>query len=573
MTKTISEQDQTLPVTSTARKDWMDCLRYSENDLIQIINGNESEFLAIGSRLQDLYNRAMYVPELASTVTGYLSGNDIVTSIERMRTLLQRIESYHELFISMTRKRMHQLEKILRKIQDIDEPLADFQNITKTLRVLSTTTKIQTSLIGKPASGFNLLADDVKRLSSLIDEKISGISQEIQSLRRLFQDTHAMLKLFESTQKEKIGYIFQHTDMAISSLSEKNNHARASAEHVLFSAEGISSSVGDIVTSIQFHDISRQKYEHIRQMVHNIYMSDKVDQGKESKALIAGIMVITEEFISAVHNIIQNLFSIQRNVSDLLKEVQSITTKRRSLHASYLLEVEHTVSSITSALKSLSESADADRETSTALMTLSDATRKISGFVHDINKIGSDLLLISLNSAVKADEIGSKGAALGILADTIKKLADDSHTKVRDVSTAIESVTAEIAALSQDVGDETVIQDTDMKSMTGEIQGISDLLHTVTENVDDLLKRIDTTTRQLAFDIQKTAETIDVHRSVEKTVQGIITRFEEFSVHEAEWEEEKPATLFEGTDSLLDTMAVNGTGSGLQDSEDNVELF
>jgi methyl-accepting chemotaxis protein len=569
----ISDQDQAIPVTAIVRKDWMDCLRYSENDLIQIVNGNESEFLAIGSRLKDLYSRAMYVPEIASTVIGFLSGNDIVGAIELMRSLLQRIGSYHELFISTTRLRIQQLENILKKIKDIDEPLSDFQNITKTLRVLSTTTKIQTALVGRSACGFNLLADDVKRLASLIDEKISVISQEIITLTRLFEETYAKLKSFEATQKEKIKFIFQHTDKAIASLSEKNNHARSAIEHILFRAEGISLSVGDIVTSIQFHDISRQKYEHIRKMMHDIYMSDDADEGKESKALISGLLVITEEFISAVHSITHSLFNIQKSVTDLLEEVQEITKKQESLHTSYLLEAEHTVSSITAALRSLSESADADSETSGAIMTLSHSTRKISGFVDDINKIGSDLLLISLNSAVKADEIGNRGASLGILADTIKKLADDSHGKVRDVSTAIESVTAEIAVFSQGIGDRTVVHDSDMKSMTDEVRGISDTLHNVTIQVDDLLKQIDTTTGQLAFDIRKAAETITVHNSVEKTVQGIITRLEQFSAHEAEWDQEKTGPLLETGTSLFDTMPVNGTGSGRQDSEDNVEFF
>ena len=284
-------QNQVMPYSdsrerfkSVSRQDvmceaWMRSLKESEKDLTTIIEGTESEFLVIGENLRDFHTRAISISDISSAITGLLSGDEIVRAIGGLKELLQKVTTYHDLFAAITQTRMEQLDKILKRILSISEPLSDFRDITKTLRTLCTTTKIQSALIGNAARGFTFLADDVKELSKKIDERADGITNDLKVLETLARQTYAKLHMFESRQREKVSVILRNTDAALSSLTEKYYLSKSAAEDVLSRTTGITLSVADIVTSVQYHDITRQRFEQIRKVIRDIY--SKTDSGRD----------------------------------------------------------------------------------------------------------------------------------------------------------------------------------------------------------------------------------------------------------------------------------------------------
>jgi hypothetical protein len=420
-------------------EEWMRSLRQSEKDLTTIIEGTESEFLFIGENLRDFHTRAISISDISSAITGLLSGDEIARAIAGLKELLQKITRYHELFAAITQTRMEQLDKILKRILGISEPLGDFRDITKTLRTLCTTTKIQSALIGNAASGFTLLADDVKELSNMIDARADGITNDLKALETLAGQTYSKLYMFEARQREKVSVILKNTDAALFSLTEKYYLSKSTAEDILSRTTGITLSVGDIVTSVQYHDITRQRFERIRKVIRDIHSRtdrerEKTLPGVESDTmredalkaevgnmLVAGLSITMTEFSTAVSNIVSNLISIWKNVTGVLKEIQMITRGRESGHGIFIAEVEQCLLAVTSAMLSLSESAEADRELSAAIRSLSGTTGEIAQFIQDINRIGESLTLISWNSNIKAEQIGEAGASLGVVAGFYQK--------------------------------------------------------------------------------------------------------------------------------------------------------
>ncbi len=66
---------------------------------------------------------------------------------------------------------------------------------------------------------------------------------------------------------------------------------------------------------------------------------------------------------------------------------------------------------------------------------------EMSGFTRAIEYIGDEVELIALNAAVKADQIGEEGRAIGIVADEIQR-----------ISAKAQMHTSSIAAILKDVG-------------------------------------------------------------------------------------------------------------------------
>ena len=599
----VSGQDQVIPYSHSAqrfkrdvtqdfvRETWVRCLKQSERDLTTIIEGTESEFLLIGANLRDFHTRALSISDISSAITGLLSGDEILRAIDGLKDLLQSITTYHELFAATTQTRMAQLDKILRRILSISEPLSDFRDITKTLRTLCTTTKIQSALIGNSARGFTILADDVKELSTMIDARAESITKDLKALEFLVTQTYQKLHLFETRQREKVQVILKNTDTALSSLTQKYYLSKAAAEHVLSRTTGLTMSVGDIVTSVQFHDITRQRFEQIRKAVRDICARNESGTNsslpraekehvwcggvpaEQGNMLVAGLSFTANEFSTAVNTIVSNLISIWKNIHDVLKEIRTITQDGQSDQRTVISEVEYCLSAVTSAILSLSESAESDRELSGAIRSLSGTTVEISQFIQDIRKIGESLTLISWNSNIKAEEIGKAGASLNVVADFIKKLADDSHAKAFDVSGALEAVTHEIYDLSLKVSEGHVIEESDIKRMTANMEEMTGVFKSVNEKIQSFLYEIESKGGKLSSDIEKVAKNIDVHNTVRRIIRGILAQLEviPFDTSPAPNHDLATPLFTEG----IPLKALSGTDAGKSDetSRDNVELF
>jgi hypothetical protein len=271
----ISEQDQMIPFTGTIPfvkgndvtepfyEKLVNIFRESEHELDKIIQGTENEFLLIGSSLRDFYNRLIQISEMASTITNVFYSDEIIKTIDGLKELLEKIKTYHEAFILTTRSRIEQLNQISGIIKNIYEPLNDFQNITITLRTLSTTTKIQSALIGNTANGFHILANDVKRLSILIDARSDSITNALNALQNLVRQTYSNLLIFEKRQNVTVKDIIDNTGIAMSSLAERYDASKSIAQDVSARTNDMSRSIADLVTSLQIHDVTRQKFEHL----------------------------------------------------------------------------------------------------------------------------------------------------------------------------------------------------------------------------------------------------------------------------------------------------------------------
>jgi len=522
---------------------WSGCLKQAEDEIGVIINSSEEEFLFIGSKLRDFDNRVIQISELSSDVTNLLSAEEIVHAIDSLNELLADIRTYHEMFLSVTHTRIENLKRIMKIIQSIHDPLNDFKDIARTLHTLSTTTKVQSALIGNSARGFTILADDVRKLSILIGERANSIMNDVYSLKDLAGHTCAQLLEFEDRENFNVKKAANDTESAINALKEKYTMAQSVAADGCARANAVSRSIGELVISLQIHDITRQKFEHVGKTIHNIYINSRGNVtendlpvtgtsdtntrdiiAEQNKCLIVSLNGILNEFMTTVHGIIANLMLISTNVNDIMKGTMSLVKEEDAKKKTFIAEVENCLSSASSAVTSFFESAETDKRLAGTIQLLANTTGEITGFVHEIKSIGENLKLISFNSIIKAEEIGHAGTALSVVADFIQKLADDSHTKAYIVSEALESINQSVLELSLDIENSSLIGDSDVKNLSNKLVAMNGAFHAVNKHLISLLDDIDKKGWPLASNIQNVAEGIDVHITVERIIRSVIAQ-------------------------------------------------
>ena len=199
--------------------------------------------------------------------------------------------------------------------------------------------------------------------------------------------------------------------------------------------------IGEIVMSLQAHDITRQQVEHAAAA---LGQWDEEVSGRSAALLVrvcglqrAQLEHSKESFLAAVEQVRESLSGISRNVSGMAAESAEVLGSAAGREDSFLAEMEQGFAGIRVALTEYAESRYA---LSTVAETVADSVRKMSEFVATIEDIGYRMQRIALNANIRAIRIGEQGSALGAVADAIQRLAADSTDQTEVVALGIREV-------------------------------------------------------------------------------------------------------------------------------------
>ena len=303
----------------------------------------------------------------------------------------------------------------------------------------------------KMESDFINLAGDVEQLSELIHDKSAGIESHRRSLMSLAEAT--LLRIVSINEKSK-GYISEvlgNIRSSIVLLEGRHDLSFTAADSMLSRFNATSKQVGEVVMSMQFHDLTRQQVEHIRDVL--TAMGGKLHAPPEAQdvntdavsyapELVAEAAIACElqkaqlsdaqgKFVHAVDAIVENLRGVVKNVFRILDDIQKITGGTDLIASTFLSNIE---SGTTAVIGRLEDTGRAEGEFVDAMGELSSAVSTISGLVDDIEEIGEEIELIAVNARVKSAHTGVEGAPLGVIAEAIWHLSIDATSQKTTIS-------------------------------------------------------------------------------------------------------------------------------------------
>jgi methyl-accepting chemotaxis protein len=533
---TFNPRSDAATAETTTYDEWRAILTPASVTLRALAGTTEDEFLQIGSQMQDFYIRSSEITAMANRLVETVSGESAQSVIEHLRRMMNDMEAYLISARNQSSESCEMLERILELLAQVSEPLEGFQKMYKVLRMLSTSTKIESSRLGEMGVGFLTLALDVEKLSHLVNEKSSSILIHRQTLAMMINDNLKTVRSSEAAQEVEVGGVLTNTSASLEELVSVNN--RCSSFGVLISSISgeVSDNISEVVSSMQMHDMTRQQVEHIEEALEHLfakldnnhgtssadesYRKLVVEAGDVCELQSAQLRHAASELCGAVRSIVDNLQDVASKQTMMASETLTTTGVADSTGGSFVESMSNGMATVTAAL---AKCAQADRDMSSTIQKVAETMQEITGFVTDIEDIGSEIDLIALNAQIKAAHTGKEGAALGVLAEAIKRLSLEAVTQTEAVSHTLLQINTVTDQLFRDALEETEQLGAKVTVMEDELGGILGSLGGMNSELIALLSGLNDRVRMLTNDIDQATGRIDVHERVKQMADDVVT--------------------------------------------------
>lgn len=577
-----------------------------------LFSESEDDFLTVGSRLQDFSERSRELTEMTLSATRLTSGEEIVTAIEGLRGQMDQMTQYLDSSQEASNNGIKKLLNILDVNNDLDCICDGFKRIAQTLQFLGVSTRIEsTQLGGRAGIEFKTLTDDVDTLAKLIDTKTVSILDNSKSLTTLIQKIINRSKKLLKTQQTSSVNILKDARSNLESLINLNGKSsRVSAQLAERSSE-IYQNIAEVVTSMQFHDITRQQIENVGKAMKDIQrktMELKKDNGAISRnqqmdlicwvselcqLQLSQLPYARDEFVNAVNHMIENLKGIATNITTMINELLDINSSTNQSDTSFLSRIEE---GITTIIKSLNEDNKIGKEISTSV---TETVNSMTVFVNDIEEISAKIEMIALNAQVKAANSGEQGRTLCVTAEAIQQLSLDTRSQSAAMLNKLRIITADTETLhdgsnysSDNNGNNIENMVSNLKDMLGTIRYVnldfSSLLNSINKNGQALGKEIKVVANQIEFHIEVSQSIDDIMailESILKQLQKLVPsstvfrKTEELEALKARYTTQKELEVHQAVIPVR-TLPLAGKDAGKSDNNvqghdfgDNIEFF
>jgi len=371
----------------------------------------------------------------------------------------------------------------------------------------------------------------------------------MKSLENLIEETISRFLGFAERQLTKRRTILANTMHVICSLTEQYGLSKTPAMDIAACSAAISGSTGEIVTSIQFHDITRQQFEGIKKELHTVYGYCHRASGARflpdsghAVAVAAGIedfcdhqavqlSQVRDTFMNAIQEITGNLSQIALKVASISEDAQKIVGNDRTNKEAFLTGIEVTLSSVKDSFSALNENAMESRELSAAVISIAAATAEMSENIVDIEEITEDVELIAFNAEIKSSQIGTEGAPFVVVAGHIQKLSVETCSKIETVTEMLKIITSSSGELAASIDSELEGSFREIEAISHDLETLISLLSGLNRNILTIFRDIDKAEGALSEDIGQVMKNIRIHTVVDTVVDNAVSGLREISSH------------------------------------------
>ena len=292
---------------------------------------SSQDFLTLNKHLKEFHKRAKSVSEHLNKITSMLDNSRTSNIFEDLDNLPASMKLQMKAIEKNNKNNIAILEKIYKNLNLLWVPLKNFRQNLLTLKFLITNLKLN-------YSGFE--SSENKN----IDNELEKLDFFIQEIKNIYPDIDKNLWDLKVNVKNRLFKLNDQRDKNLNALDSILSTLRSGIslffvkhEKLVIQASKLSKDtedsfrgIGRIITNLQYHDIIRQKMEHI-QMAHKEIVKELLDLEKKNnqdalskyisqipeiaELQVAQLIYTNKEYQQAIENITKQFYDIAERVA------------------------------------------------------------------------------------------------------------------------------------------------------------------------------------------------------------------------------------------------------------------
>ncbi|MBO7142520.1 MAG: hypothetical protein J6V76_05385 [Bacteroidales bacterium] len=500
------------------------------------------DFLSLNNYLKKFYKDAKVISNQTEQIYDIIAGDAHEKFFDELLGLQDSLNNKINMLKNKILKSIRGLEKMHTALNLVFVPLKNFNLNILTLNFLLVNLKLNVAYsdsenIKKVSDLIDSITDEINKLKIILP-KISESMLMVKNVTRLSSG-----KLIEIRKKNilDIDRVTGQINDSIIMLKNKQAVAAQKLPELTKRTQNYFDSVNKIITNLQYHDIIRQKMEHVQATHKNIIKelaamdiktgSDgKMDLSESAQQFlqirdIAGIQVAqlintNKEYQKAFAVIMRKFWDISEDMS-VISQLSNEFVGNNDLTDCYFKDVEDHLKGTTSVLKRLiAANEDFGNEINTISQTIEEKNDKINEIKTVHVSLEAKIKEVLGNFTNKNDERG-----INRIIEEIKTLTDTISENLNDVTLFFrqaQNISKKLLEINHEE-DGNQIND-NLKELSAKIAGILDSISVHNEKIETVLIENSKLSLNLSSEIKSSVEQVKYYDFFEKIMLEIVTQ-------------------------------------------------
>ena len=539
--------------------------------------------------------RTRGISDSLTEVMGNFSGEGRNDLIAKLRQIMDVSSRFLNNFDTTSSRAVVQLSGLMKIVEELPDTLKEFDRLVSQLRIMGITTRIETERLGLTNMGFEHLAQEVTMLGENISLKAKEVQSSLRTIIAIVRVNERSLVRLRENHKGLQESVSRNMNSDMQLLSEKHEVLVKVIEDVSIQSQDAIHTLNTIVGAIQFHDITRQQIEHVIDALKDLLaqlQNGTFDSTSSHLIVVCELQPVQLErarieYTNAVLSMISSFGSLSSTVKVMQAESHEAIGFAGGDGTTFFTVVGNNLQHVTAAL---TEGERAIREFLDSLQQIGEVVEKMKMYMDEMSEVGIEVEMLALNSRIRSAKAQERGAALGVISESIQRISNTSQVHIDEVVGSIGSLVKATEEMEQQAKNAELVRSTEttIEDMTRDLKSMIGVFESSSVAGTEILRRTDTISTGLSAELDLLAAVIresrqeaDVIRKVESVLSAIAVEARgnapEFVLDEVEERlaELKTRYTMHTERDIHDAYLEGRTGSSSnsESTESSIELF
>ncbi|NNU80080.1 hypothetical protein HMH01_06480 [Halovulum dunhuangense] len=388
----------------------------------------EKDFLEVGERLIACAQLFSEMSSASAAIPGALEGEEF----QDLTGWLGEISRNAENVVTANRGTTTFLQEMLGPIRDARMAASALPHFVRLIRSVTSVAMIVSA--GLRTSDGDLVGFTGEMKISV--EKIGTVVGSFISILSRTHDTMEDAVALNAPLAERNTFLLTHirTELAtaLEAMEKQRSWGAGQASSHAARSTRIGAGIGNAVSALQVGDSTRQRIEHVEQTIRMICQSG------DRQAILAGALLSADQLHDAVGTFEAEVATLAGSLDDLLQEavtmLEDVSRDTQAILAAggtAFATLRNGIARIRQAFE------DYERESAALAGVLADlvaCVQQMLGQLGDLEGIGKEVELLSINAAIQSRILGDEGRAFGKVAEEMRSLTSGLKPVVQHVA-------------------------------------------------------------------------------------------------------------------------------------------